>query len=100
MEIIQRFIHIDTEEIKKDGITVEEDETIIFPRYHQLECVRQLVTSAKEEGPGEDYLIQHSTGEWEEQVNRVAGSPARVAARRPRRRGIRRRRRRHRPNRP
>jgi type I restriction enzyme R subunit len=62
MEIIQRFIHIDTEEIKKDGITVEEDETIIFPRYHQLECVRQLVTSAKEEGPGEDYLIQHSTG--------------------------------------
>jgi type I restriction enzyme R subunit len=62
MEIIQRFIHIDTEEIKKDGITVEEDETIIFPRYHQLECVRQLVASAKEEGPGEDYLIQHSTG--------------------------------------
>ncbi|MDL5363924.1 type I restriction endonuclease subunit R [Halalkalicoccus sp. NIPERK01] len=62
MEIIQRFIHIDTEEIKKDGITVEEDETIIFPRYHQLECVRQLVTSAKEEGTGEDYLIQHSTG--------------------------------------
>jgi len=62
MEIIQRFIHIDTEEIKKDGITVEEDETIIFPRYHQLECVRRLVASAKEEGPGEDYLIQHSTG--------------------------------------
>ena len=62
MEILQRFIHIDTEEIKKDGITVEEDETIIFPRYHQLECVRQLVDSAREEGPGEDYLIQHSTG--------------------------------------
>ena len=62
MEILQRFIHIDTEEIKKDGITVEEDETLIFPRYHQLECVRQLVDSAEEEGPGEDYLIQHSTG--------------------------------------
>ena len=62
MNIIQRFIHIDTEEIKKDGITVEEDETMIFPRYHQLKCVRQLVASAKEEGPGEDYLIQHSTG--------------------------------------
>jgi len=62
MDILQRFIHIDTEEIKKDGITVEEEETIIFPRYHQLECVRQLVYSAREEGPGEDYLIQHSTG--------------------------------------
>ena len=62
MDIIQRFIHIDTEEIKKDGVTVEEDETLIFPRYHQLECVRQLVDSAKQEGSGEDYLIQHSTG--------------------------------------
>jgi type I restriction enzyme R subunit len=62
MDILQRFIHIDTEEIKKDGITVEENETIIFPRYHQLECVRQLVDASTEEGPGEDYLIQHSTG--------------------------------------
>ncbi|MDB2239878.1 type I restriction endonuclease subunit R [Halorubrum ezzemoulense] len=62
MDIIQRFIHIDTEEIKKDGVIVEEDETLIFPRYHQLECVRQLVDSAKREGSGEDYLVQHSTG--------------------------------------
>ena len=62
MDILQNFIHIDTEEIKKDGITVDEEETIIFPRYHQLECVRQLVDSARVEGPGEDYLVQHSTG--------------------------------------
>ncbi len=62
MDILQRFIHIDVEEIKKDGITVEEEETMIFPRYHQLECVRQLVDASKQEGPGEDYLVQHSTG--------------------------------------
>ena len=62
MDILQRFIHIDTEEIKKDGITVDEEETLIFPRYHQLECVRKLVDSAKHDGSGEDYLIQHSTG--------------------------------------
>jgi len=62
MEILQRFVHIDTEELKQDGITVEEEETIIFPRYHQLECVRQLIDSAQKQGPGEDYLIQHSTG--------------------------------------
>ncbi|WP_306061336.1 type I restriction endonuclease subunit R [Natronococcus wangiae] len=62
MEIIQRFIDIDVEEIKKDGIKVDEEETMIFPRYHQLECVRQLVESARENGAGEDYLIQHSTG--------------------------------------
>lgn len=62
MEILQRFIHIDTEEIRKDGVKVDEEETIIFPRYHQLECVRQLVDAAEENGAGEDYLIQHSTG--------------------------------------
>jgi len=62
MDIIQRFIHIDEEEIRKDGVKVEEEETIIFPRYHQLECVRQLIESTRENGAGEDYLIQHSTG--------------------------------------
>jgi len=62
MEILQRFIHIDVEEIKKGGIKVNEEETMIFPRYHQLECVRKLVDSARQNGAGEDYLIQHSTG--------------------------------------
>ena len=36
--------------------------TIIFPRYHQLESVRRLVTDARAEGPGQNYLIQHSAG--------------------------------------
>lgn len=62
MDILQRFIHIDTEEIRKDGMKVGEEETMIFPRYHQLECVRKLIASARENGAGEDYLIQHSTG--------------------------------------
>ncbi|TQQ83036.1 type I restriction endonuclease subunit R [Halonotius terrestris] len=62
MDIIQRFMHIDEEEIQKDGVTVETDETMIFPRYHQLDCVRKLVADAKAHGAGEDYLIQHSTG--------------------------------------
>jgi type I restriction enzyme R subunit len=62
MEIIQRFIHIDEEEIVKDGVKVDEEETMIFPRYHQLDCVRKLVDSARENGAGEDYLVQHSTG--------------------------------------
>jgi len=62
MEILQRFIHIDTEEIRKGGVTVDEEETIIFPRYHQLKCVRKLVDAAQKNGAGEDYLVQHSTG--------------------------------------
>ena len=35
---------------------------MIFPRYHQLDCVRQLVTDAREQGAGTNYLVQHSAG--------------------------------------
>ncbi|NHN42531.1 type I restriction endonuclease subunit R [Halorubellus sp. JP-L1] len=62
MEIIKRFIHIDEEEIVEGGVKVDTEETMIFPRYHQLESVRELVASARQNGAGEDYLVQHSTG--------------------------------------
>ena len=35
---------------------------MIFPRYHQLDAVRKLVGAARAEGPGRNYLIQHSAG--------------------------------------
>jgi len=35
---------------------------MIFPRYHQLDSVRKLISAAKSEGPGRNYLIQHSAG--------------------------------------
>ena len=35
---------------------------LIFPRYQQLDCVRRLVSHARNHGPGERYLIQHSAG--------------------------------------
>lgn len=34
----------------------------IFPRYHQLDCTRKLLSVAKVDGVGKRYLIQHSTG--------------------------------------
>ncbi len=37
-------------------------ETLIFPRYHQLDAVRTIIAAAREEGPGRNYLIQHSAG--------------------------------------
>ena len=36
--------------------------TLFFPRYHQLEVVRQLLSHAKTNGTGHKYLIQHSAG--------------------------------------
>ena len=39
MDIIQRFIHLQTDEIEIDGKTIKK-EKMIFPRYHQLDSVR------------------------------------------------------------
>lgn len=37
-------------------------ESIIFPRYHQLDVTRKLEEKILEEGPGGKYLAQHSAG--------------------------------------
>lgn len=37
-------------------------ETLIFPRYHQLRVVNNLVQQVQENGAGQRYLIQHSAG--------------------------------------
>lgn len=37
----------------------EEDDIVIFPRFHQLDCVNTLLD---EPTPGHNYLIQHSAG--------------------------------------
>ena len=61
LDIISRFIHLEIEE-KKVGNKKIKREKIIFPRYHQLDCVRKLVRGAREQGSGKNYLIQHSAG--------------------------------------
>lgn len=61
LEIIARFIHLESKEVKIGGRSLKK-ETLIFPRYHQLDVVRQLVAQAREHGPGNNYLIEHSAG--------------------------------------
>ena len=39
-----------------------EHEVVVFPRYHQLDAVDQLVAAAETEGAGHNYLVQHSAG--------------------------------------
>jgi len=46
----------------KDDKTGKKKETLIFPRYHQLDVVRKLLADARSNGPGKRYLIQHSAG--------------------------------------
>jgi type I restriction enzyme R subunit len=61
MEIIQRFVHLQTEEIEIEG-KVFKKEKLIFPRYHQLDAVRDIGTKVLEVGVGNNYLVQHSAG--------------------------------------
>ena len=65
LEILHRFMHLEVKEkqVKTDkGLRTVRKETMIFPRYHQLDSVRKLVAHAKATGAGRNYLIQHSAG--------------------------------------
>jgi type I restriction enzyme R subunit len=65
MDILARFIHLDVEEntvVTEKGIKRHRKETMIFPRYHQLDAVRALTDHAQSHGSGHNYLIQHSAG--------------------------------------
>ena len=61
LDILARFMHLSTEE-KQVGGEKKVTETVIFPRYHQLDAVRKLEAAARVERPGNNYLIQHSAG--------------------------------------
>ena len=57
--IIENYAQIVSSKDQKTGRTKR---TQIWPRYHQLEVVRRLLTHASEHGVGATYLIQHSAG--------------------------------------
>ncbi len=65
LEIIARFLHLNVEEKKvrtESGLRLLQKETMIFPRFHQLDAVRKLIAHSREHGAGKNYLIQHSAG--------------------------------------
>ena len=61
MEIIQRFVHLQTDEIEIEG-RIYKKEKLIFPRYHQLDVVRTIGENVLNVGIGKNYLVQHSAG--------------------------------------
>ena len=46
----------------KDAKTGKKERNQVWPRYHQLDVVRQLLADAERHGAGKRYLIQHSAG--------------------------------------
>lgn len=58
-----QFLEEESENILPDGrVRKEKFKKLIFPRFHQLDAVRNLLEDAKENGAGKRYLIQHSAG--------------------------------------
>lgn len=61
MDIVGKFLHLSVEEFELNGVK-KKKETIIFPRFHQMQVVRKATEDAKVNGVGKNYLIQHSAG--------------------------------------
>lgn len=61
MDIIGKFLHVSTEEFELNGVK-KKKESIIFPRFHQMQVVRKVTADARIQGAGKNYLIQHSAG--------------------------------------
>ena len=67
LDLIEDFVHISIEKEKvfdsKVGKVVDKKtDVLIFPRFHQLKAIKKLKKSVIEEGVGNNYLIQHTTG--------------------------------------
>lgn len=66
LDILGHFMFIEKKDEKVDdgkgAYRWVTKETMVFPRYHQLDAVRKLVATSGGEGPGRNYLIQHSAG--------------------------------------
>lgn len=62
LDLLARFIHLQIDEKRDDQGRKIKKESMIFPRYHQLQAVRTLVDAARREGVGHNYLIEHSAG--------------------------------------
>ena len=79
IEIISKFIFIEVKE-KKDPATdkVKRSETVIFPRYHQLDCIHKTLSDVVENGTSLNYLIQHSAGSGK--TNSIAWLAHRLAS--------------------
>lgn len=79
IEILGKFMFIEVKE-KKDPVTnmMKRSETVIFPRYHQLDVIRKTLVEVMSAGSSQNYLIQHSAGSGK--TNSIAWLAHRLAS--------------------
>ncbi len=62
LDILNRFVHVEQAKPGRKGKAARRDATLVFPRFHQWDAVRKLEGHARDQGPGKNYLVQHSAG--------------------------------------
>jgi type I restriction enzyme R subunit len=62
LDLLARFLHLQVDDKRDAQGRKVKTEQMVFPRYHQLQAVRSLVSAARSEGPGHNYLVEHSAG--------------------------------------
>ena len=79
IQLITKFMFIEQKE-KKDEETgkVSRSENVIFPRYHQLDVIRQVLADVTVNRTSQNYLIQHSAGSGK--TNSIAWLAHRLAS--------------------
>lgn len=75
LEIISKFMFI---EVKEQEGKKAPKETVIFPRYHQLDVIRKLLADVKVNRTSQNYLLQHSAGSGK--TNEIAWLSHRLAS--------------------
>ena len=62
LRIFHSFVYVE----KKDVVDLKgnwsKKETLIFPRFHQWSAVNEMIADARANGPGMQYLCEHSAG--------------------------------------
>jgi len=67
MLLLQNYLHVQKVSEKyydpeTKSVKEKEWEVLVFPRYHQLDVVKDALWYAKTNGAGHNYLVQHSAG--------------------------------------
>ena len=62
LEIISKFVFVETKEILDKNGKKKIKENIIFPRFHQRDVIHKILGDVYDNGSTQNYLIQHSAG--------------------------------------
>lgn len=63
LDLLSKFIYVEKKKVKDhDTGKTKTKETLIFPRYHQLDLIRKVLADVKENHSSQNYLVEHSAG--------------------------------------